>query len=297
MKKASTVSKAVVRRNRRTAYLFLLPNIIGFAIFTLVPVVWSIYLGFTKWNGVTTPKFVGLKNYFDIFSSSDFIIALKNTVIYTVGTVPVIIVLALIIAFVLERDVKGATAVRAAFFFPHISSIVAISCVWQLIYAKNGLINGFLRSIGIANPPAWLSSATWALPAVMIMIIWKGIGYYMIIYLAGLRGVDGALYEAATIDGCNAVQRFWHITIPSLRPVTFYITTICIINSFQVFTPVYIMTQGGPGRATTVMVLQIYNDAFKNYEFGRASAEAMILFLAILVVTLVQFQHNKKQNA
>ncbi|QTQ14597.1 sugar ABC transporter permease [Treponema parvum] len=289
----SKTSKIVVNRNRKMAFLFLLPNIIGFAVFTLIPVVSSIVLSLMKWNGRSAAKFVGLKNFITIFTSSDFLIALRNTVVYTVGTVPFIIAFALIIAFLLENDFKGAAAVRAMFFFPHISSIVAISVVWQLVYAKSGVLNNFLTHLGLTDPPAWLSDKNWALPAIMLMIIWKGIGYYMIIYLAGLRNIDKALYEAATIDGCNSFRRFWHITIPSLKPITFYISVMCIINSFQVFTPIYIMTKGGPGRATTVMVLQIYQDAFVNYEFGVASAEAMVLFACILIVTLIQFRGQR----
>ena len=179
-------------------------------------------------------------------------------------------------------------------FFPHISSIVAISVVWQFLYSKNGPLNQILHSIGLQNVPAWLSDKDWALLAVMIMIIWKGIGYYMIIYLAGLKGIDNSLYEAATVDGANSFQRFRFITIPQLKPVTFYITIMCIINSFQVFTPIFIMTKGGPGRATSVLVLQIYKEAFQNYKFGYASAEAMILFACILVVTLIQFKRQKQ---
>lgn len=297
MKKGVSIpkmSRININRNRRIAFYFLLPNIIGFMVFTLIPVVWSIALSFVKWGGRGPVTFVGLRNYINLFTYSNFTIALWNTIVYTVGTVPIIIILALVIAFIVESGLKGASAIRAAFFFPHISSIVAISVVWQLLYAKNGSLNNFLVSIGFSNPPAWLSDQRWALPAIMIMIIWKGIGYYMIIYLAGLKSIDKTLYEAATVDGCNTFQRFTKITIPQLRPVTFYITIMAIINSFQVFTPIYIMTKGGPGRATTVLVLQIYKDAFENYQFGYASAEAMILFACILIVTLIQFQAQKK---
>ncbi|WP_320128776.1 sugar ABC transporter permease [uncultured Sphaerochaeta sp.] len=286
-------SNRVINRNRKTAFFFLLPNFLGFAIFTLVPVVWAIGLSFTKWDGSSAPIFVGLRNYIHLFQYSSFTIAFWNTVVYTIGTVPLIILFSLVMAVVLDSGIKFSSPLRAAFFFPHISSIVAISVVWQFLYAKNGVLNDFLRALGFVNVPAWLSDAHWALPSVMIMIIWKGIGYYMIIYLAGLRSIDHSLYEAATLDGCNGFRSFIHITVPQLRPVTFYISVMCIINSFQVFTPVYIMTKGGPGRATTVLVLQIFTDAFENFKFGIASAEAMVLFLCILVVTLIQFKGQK----
>ena len=297
MAKTTAVYKSnqvVVNRNRKMAFCFLLPNIIGFAVFTLIPAVWAIGLSFTNWDGSGAAKFVGIKNYINLFRDSNFTISLWNTIIYTVGTVPFIIMLSLVMAFILDSGIKFSSAIRAAHFFPHISSIVAISVVWQFLYSKNGPLNQILHSIGLQNVPAWLSDKDWALLAVKIMIIWKGIGYYMIIYLAGLKGIDNSLYEAATVDGANSFQRFRFITIPQLKPVTFYITIMCIINSFQVFTPIFIMTKGGPGRATSVLVLQIYKEAFQNYKFGYASAEAMVLFACILVVTLIQFKRQKQ---
>jgi len=289
----SNSSRAIVNRNRLMALGFLSPNIFGFLIFTLIPAVWAIGMSFTNWEGSGTAEFIGIGNYARLFSDSGFKISLGNTLFYTIGTVPFIIIISMILAFVLESGLRFATAIRAAHFFPHISSIVAIAVVWQFLYSKNGPLNQILRSIGIENPPAWLSDSKWALTAIMFMIIWKGIGYYMIIYLAGLRNIDSALYEAAHVDGANKFRQFIHITIPQLRPVTFYITIMAIINSFQVFTPIYVMTKGGPGRATSVLVLQIYKDAFQNYRFGYASAEAMVLFAIILIVTLIQFKSQK----
>ncbi len=291
-------STAIVRRNRRKAYLFLLPNFLGFIVFTLIPVAMALFYSFTNYDGNKKMDFVGLDNFIKLFSDSSFVISLQNTIIYTIVTVPLIIVLSLLISVLMNNGVKGAPVYRAIMLFPHIASIVAVTVVWQFLYnAKSGPINQILRSIGIANPPSWLSNQKTALLAVMIMIIWKGIGYYMITYLAGLRGIPKDQYEAATVDGANAWEKLIYVTVPNLRPVTFYATIMCIINSFQVFTPIYVMTKGGPGRATSVLVLKIYEDAFVNYKFGYASAEAMILFLLILVVTLIQFYHNKKLEA
>ncbi len=287
-------SHVIINRNRRTAFFFLLPNIIGFLIFTLIPVIWACGLSFTKWDGSSPAAFVGLSNYLSLLKDTNFKISFLNTVIYTVGTVPFIIAISLVMAFVIDNGIRFSSAIRAAHFFPHISSIVAISVVWQFLYAKSGPLNETLKAIGFTDVPAWLSHKTWALPAIMIMIIWKGIGYYMIIYLAGLKSIDTALYEAAKVDGANSLKRFWYVTVPQLRPVTFYISIMCIIASFQVFTPIYVMTKGGPGRATSVLVLQIYKEGFENYKFGYASAEAMVLFLCILIVTLVQFKGQKK---
>lgn len=291
-------STAIVRRNRRKAYLFLLPNFLGFIVFTLIPVAMALFYSFTNYDGNKKMDFVGLDNFIKLFSDSSFVISLQNTIIYTIVTVPFIIVLSLLVSVLMNNGVKGAPVYRAIMLFPHIASIVAVTVVWQFLYnAKSGPINQILRSIGIANPPSWLSDQKTALLAVMIMIIWKGIGYYMITYLAGLRGIPKDQYEAATVDGANAWEKLIYVTVPNLRPVTFYATIMCIINSFQVFTPIYVMTKGGPGRATSVLVLKIYEDAFVNYKFGYASAEAMILFLLILVVTLIQFYHNKKLEA
>lgn len=291
-------STAIVRRNRRKAYLFLLPNFIGFIVFTLIPVAMALFYSFTNYDGNRRMDFIGLGNFIKLFSDSSFVISLQNTIIYTIGTVPLIIILSLLVSVLMNNGVKGAPIWRAIMLFPHIASIVAVTVVWQFLYnAKSGPINQILRAIGVANPPSWLSDQKTALLAVMIMIIWKGIGYYMITYLAGLRGIPKDQYEAATVDGANAWEKLIYVTIPNLRPVTFYATIMCIINSFQVFTPIYVMTKGGPGRATSVLVLKIYEDAFVNYKFGYASAEAMILFLLILVVTLIQFYHNKKLEA
>lgn len=297
-KKGNKQSAAIIRRNRRNAYLFLLPNMVGFLVFTMIPVIIALGYSFTNYDGNKTMKFVGLGNFIKLFNDSSFKVSLLNTLIYTVGTVPFIIILALLVSVLMNNGVKGASVYRAIMLFPHIASIVAVTVVWQFLYnAKSGPINQLLRAIGIENPPAWLSDQKTALIAIMIMIVWKGIGYYMIIYLAGLKGIPADQYEAATMDGANAWNKLVYVTIPNLRPVTFYATIMCIINSFQVFTPIYVMTKGGPGRATSVLVLKIYEDSFQNYKFGYASAEAMILFLLILIVTLIQFYHNKKMEA
>lgn len=290
-------SPAIIRRNRRNAYLFLAPNFLGFFIFTLIPVVLALAYSFTNYDGNMKMDFIGFDNYIKLLNDSSFLIALKNTLIYTIGTVPFIIILALLVSVLMNNGVRGASVYRAIMLFPHIASIIAVTVVWQFMYAKNGPINSILRSFGFENPPTWLSDQKTALLAIMIMIVWKGIGYYMIVYLAGLKGIPAEQYEAATMDGANAWNKLLHVTIPNLRPVTFYATIMCIINSFQVFTPIYVMTGGGPGRATSVLVLKIYDDSFANYNFGYASAEAMILFLLILIVTLIQFYHNKRAEA
>lgn len=261
-KKKQKTSAAIVRRNRAHAYLFLAPNFIGFFIFTLIPVIMALAYSFTNYDGNLKMDFIGIDNYIRMFNDSSFRISLINTLVYTIGTVPFIIILSLLVSVLMNNGIKGAPV-----------------------------------TFGVENPPIWLADQDKALLAVMIMIIWKGIGYYMIVYLAGLKGISKDQYEAATMDGANAWHKLIYVTIPNLRPVTFYAMIMCIINSFQVFTPIYVMTGGGPGRATSVLVLKIYEDSFQNYNFGYASAEAMILFLMILIVTLIQFYHNKRAEA
>lgn len=295
---ATRKRSAIIRRNRLQAYSFLMPNFAGFLVFTAIPVAMALYYSFTNYNGNKKMDFIGLQNFIKLFSDSSFRISLQNTLVYTLCTVPLIILLSLLVSVLMNNGVKGAPLYRAIMLFPHIASIVAVTVVWQFLYnAKSGPINQILMSLGVANPPSWLSDKNTALIAIMIMIVWKGIGYYMIVYLAGLKGIPADQYEAATMDGANAWDKLIHVTIPNLRPVTFYASIMCIINSFQVFTPIYVMTKGGPGRATSVLVLKIYEDAFVDFKFGYASAEAMILFLLILFVTLIQFYHNKKQEA
>ncbi len=296
-KKKQKTSAAIVRRNRAHAYLFLAPNFIGFFIFTLIPVIMALAYSFTNYDGNLKMDFIGIDNYIRMFNDSSFRISLINTLVYTIGTVPFIIILSLLVSVLMNNGIKGAPVYRAIMLFPHIASIIAVTVVWQFMYAKQGPINALLQTFGVENPPIWLADQDKALLAVMIMIIWKGIGYYMIVYLAGLKGISKDQYEAATMDGANAWHKLIYVTIPNLRPVTFYAMIMCIINSFQVFTPIYVMTGGGPGRATSVLVLKIYEDSFQNYNFGYASAEAMILFLMILIVTLIQFYHNKRAEA
>jgi multiple sugar transport system permease protein len=287
--------KVITRRNRICAYTFLLPNFLGFVVFTFLPVMFVLGLSFVDWNGSAPMTFVGLKNFARLFRDSDFQISFWNTVIYTFGSVPIIIALSMGLAVILNKGIKGAKLFRSFHFFPYISSIVAVAVVWQFMYnADFGPINQFLKAIGISDPPKWISSSQWALPAVMIMTIWRSIGYYMIIFLAGLQTVPSSLYESAVIDGANNWKKFWHITFPLLHPTTFFVSIMCIISSFRVFTPIYMMTQGGPGRATSVLVYRIYVETFENYHYGYASAISLVLFMCVFIVTLIQFKFQKK---
>jgi len=236
-----------------------------------------------------------LDNYTKLWSDRWFTDSLKNNVIYAVGTIPVTMALSLLTAIGLNKGVFFKNMIRLLIFMPYISSIVAISVVWSVLYNPSlGPINTFLVWIGIDDPPRWLASSAWAMPAVILMSIWASIGYNMIIYLAGLMAVPQNLYEAATIDGAGAVGRFLHVTVPMLSPTTFFVLITSVIQSFQVFGAIFVMTQGGPGTATSVITYYIYQVGFKFYEMGYASAMAWILFLIIFAVTILNWNRQKK---
>lgn len=285
--------------NTMVALYFLLPCLIGFFIFTAIPLVVSLVLSFFEWNILSKPTFVGFDNFIKLFTNDPvFYIALKNTVLFAIGVVPLGIAISLGVALLLNQKLKGVAFWRAGFFLPVITSTVAISLVWKWLFNPEiGLINVFLRSLGIENPPLWISSVDWALPSIIIVAIWKTIGYNMVIFLAGLQNIPKDLYEAAEIDGANKGNIFWYVTLPLLRPTTFFITIIAIINSFQVFGYALIMTEGGPGNATNTLVLYIYQQGFTFFNMGYASAIAWVLFLIIFCFTMIQSYVNHRKEA
>jgi multiple sugar transport system permease protein len=287
--------KSLKWRNTLTAYTFILPNFIGFMIFTMVPVVVSIALSFMEWDSVSPAKFVGLKNFTNLLTDETFKISLGNTVFYTLLTVPLTMICSLGLALLLNKGLRGLKVFRAAYFLPYITSVVAIAVVWNMLLNPTmGPVNDFLKFIGISNPPGWTASTEWALPAVIIVSVWRYMGYYMVLFLAGLQGIPKELYEAAIVDGANKWQSFKSITMPMLTPTTFFVSIMLVINSFKVFDLIQVMTEGGPGRATNVLVYDIYNEAFLNFKFGYSSAIAMVLFAIVLVITLVQFKAEEK---
>lgn len=284
------------RKNTLIAWSFIAPNFIGFFIFTLIPVVFSLILAFMKWDSFSKPAFVGLDNFSKMMTDDTFWISLRNTFVYTIGVVPLTLICSLVLAILLNKKIRGIKIFRTAFFFPYVTSLVAIAVVWSMLFHPTmGPINQFLK-IFIANPPGWLSSSQWALTAIIIVSVWRWMGYYMILYLAGLQGISRELYEAAAMDGANKWKQFLNITIPSLRPTTFFVTIMLIINCFKIFDLVQVMTDGGPGRATNVLVYEVYNEAFVKFNFGYASAIAMVLFVIVLLVTVIQFKWNQIQE-
>ena len=301
------------KKNTLIAYSFIAPNFIGFALITLVPVIFSVILSFVDWKGgpLSTMKWVGLQNYDTIFKTSkvaekgigyffskvDLGIALKNTVFYTVVTVPLTLACAIALAMVLNKAVKGAVAFRAVYFFPYVASMVAICVCWNFMLMKDGPVNQLLMALGIDFNKSWTGSSEMAIWAIILVSVWRNMGYYMVIYLAALQGVPRELYEAATVDGASKWQQFIHITLPQLRPTTFFASVMMIISCFKIYDVVAIMTDGGPGRSTKMLVTYIYEEAFTNMKYGIASAISMILLVIVLVVTILQFSMEKKWSS
>lgn len=306
------------RKNTLIAYSFLAPNFIGFAVFTLIPVVLSVVMSFADWKGgsLAGMQLVGGANYAEIFNTAkvgsemaengflaglsyffrrvDLGIALKNTVFYTVVTVPLTLVCSVALAMVLNKSVRGAVGFRAVFFFPYVASMVAICVCWNFMLMKNGPINQLLMAFGSTFNKSWTADSTMAMWAIILVSVWRNMGYYMVIYLAALQGIPRELYEAATVDGANKWQQFTNITLPQLSPTTFFASVMLMISCFKIYDTVAIMTGGGPGRATKMLVTYIYDTAFVSYKYGTASAIAMILLVIVLAVTLVQFSMEKK---
>ncbi|WP_040951546.1 carbohydrate ABC transporter permease [Gorillibacterium massiliense] len=285
-------------RNREYAIgtLFILPALILFALFIFAPLLYGLYLGFTDYGGFNIkPNFIGFDNYLDMWKDDYFKISLKNNLLYTVLFVPLTLVLALLSAIALNGVLHLKKYLRMAFYFPQITSMVSIAIVWGLLLNPiRGPINQILKTIGMANPPEWLMSSRWALIAVVLVAAWKSFGYYMIILLAGIQGIPEYLYESAKIDGAGPIRRFYSITLPSLSPTLFMVVILTIINSFQVFDLVSVMTDGGPGRSTNVLVFRIYQEAFINYKMGYASAMSIVLFAIIMIISIIQFRMEKK---
>lgn len=295
MAKNAAVPKRKFKKEWLKGYLFILPNFVGFLIFMGIPIIMGLIISFTNYDGFKTFDFVGLSNYIKMFKDEYFQVSFVNNLIYTGVTVPCTILIALLLAVALNVGIKGTGLFRTMFFFPNISSMVAVGIVWSMIFhPTRGPLNLFLYNIGVTNPPQWLVSSKTALLSVMIVAIWKQAGYYMVMILAGLQSIQKQLYEAAEIDGANGLKRFFHITLPMLSPTMFMVTILSLISSFQVFDLISIMTEGGPGRATNVLVYRIYQEGFKYLNFGYASAMAYFLFLIILIITLIQFRGRKK---
>jgi len=280
----SKISK-LEKKRIRTAYLFLSPVFLLLLIFVFIPVFVNFYISFTKYSVFEPSRWVGLSNYIFLIQDSSFLQCVVNTLYFMVGTVLPRTALALLLAIVLNRKIRGRAVFRSIFYLPVVTATFAVSFVWIFLYdpSPSGLFNYFLSFIGVA-PLEWLGSIKLAMPCIILMSIWKFVGYYMVIFLAGLQGIPEQLYEASRIDGANKVQEFWHITLPLLKPVTLLVLILSLIGASQVFEQIYAMTQGGPGGSTMTIVYKLYITGFRSFYFGRAAA--MSFFLVAIVFTL-----------
>lgn len=286
----SVTLRGLRRQEEYLAWLFVTPVALGILLFQIYPVLFSLYVSFTHWNFVTPPRWVGFRNYVELFTTDRFFLtALRNSVVYAVGTVVPGVALALVFAVLLNQEIRGRYVYRAIYFVPVVATTVSISILWTWIYEPNfGILNFLLKQIGITGP-LWLGTSRWAMPSLIIMSIWHGLGYNIVILLAGLQAISREYYDAAAIDGANGLQRFRFVTLPLLSPATFFVLVLSVINAFQVFTNVYVLTRGGPANATLSLVLYLYQQAFTYEEMGVASAVAYCLFVIIVALTALNF--------
>ena len=280
-----------VTEDARAAYISLFPTAVVFLVFIAFPFFYSFYLSFHSWNILTPQKpFVGIENYKELFTNRDFWNAVKNTAIYAGGTVPGTTFVALGLALLLRRGLRLRNLFRTIYFLPVVTSLVVAAIVWSWIFDANyGLFNYILRWFGIRGP-AWLYDPHWAMLAVIITAIWKQSGYFMVIFLAGLHGIPDTYYECAEIDGATAFKKLWYITLPLLRRVTALVVVMLTIESFKVFTLVYVMTGGGPMKSTETWVNYLYREGFESFRMGYASAIAWVLFIVIFIITILQMK-------
>jgi sn-glycerol 3-phosphate transport system permease protein len=278
------------------AILFLLPTLIGLAVFTIYPAIHSVYLSFHSVAPFSSEVFFsGLENYTELFSSPEYWQSLKASCLFALFTVIPGLIISLIIAVLLDAQPYVKTVLRTIFLLPVGISTAMAAMLWVFLFNPTaGYLNYFLAMAGISGP-SWLADPTWALPAVSIATIWKAIGFNVIFLLAALTGVPKELQEAALIDGAGAFRRFWNITLPMISPTLFFITVVSVIHTFEGFGQIHILTQGGPADATNVLVYNLYRDAFQNFRTGYASAQAIVLFVIILIATLIQFGLGRRR--
>jgi multiple sugar transport system permease protein len=269
--------------------LFAIPAVALLLVFSVYPLLNAIFLSFTSWNLAGTPKFIGVDNYLTISDDLDFWKSLDVTARYTLGLVPGFAV-ALFLAILFNRRMVGRGLLRTAYFTPVAVSWVIASLVWvSVLHPSFGLNAQILRAFGQPSIK-FLTDANWVIPAMIGLSLWKGIGYWMVIFLAGLQGIPGEYYEAAAVDGANRWQQFWRLTLPLLRPTVLFVSVVGVINTFQAFTPIWIMTKGGPAGASRVYALLIYQSAFTYFKMGYASALAVLLFIFLMVLTVIQMR-------
>ncbi|MDU5110516.1 MAG: sugar ABC transporter permease [Clostridium sp.] len=282
-----------------TGWLFVSPALIGFSIFTFGSIIYSLYLSLTDYDLMSKPKFIGLENFIRAFTKDEYFYKFfGNTLYFVVFLVPIVLVISLLLALLINKKVGRMTkAYRVALFLPSITSTIAVSMVWLWIFNPDmGLINNLLTAIGFNNPPMWLNSPETSKMALIIMRVWQMSGYYMIMFLAGLQTIPQSLYESAQVDGANKIQSFFKITLPMLSNTTFVVIILLVIEAFNMFESIFIMTNGGPLGSTSTIMYYIYEQGFGNYNMGYASAIAWIFFVIIMIITLIQYKFRNEQG-
>lgn len=283
-------------------WFFISPNLVLFCVFVLFPVIFAFVVSLHKWNLILPMKFVGLQNYYTVLQDPEFWHSMKVTTMYVIGTVPTTIFFALLVAVLLNREFFGRAYCRMMVYVPVITSMVSVGIIWMYLFepTENGLVNRLLMQFGIESQ-TWLANPALALPVLIIMSIWKDLGFSTVIYLAGLQGIPRLYYEAAEMDGASRLYKLWHITIPLLSPTTFLLFILNSIGAFKVFGSIFVMTRGGPfdpasgQNATNVIAFDIYSNAFKYLRMGYASALSYVLFLIILILTILNFKLGERR--
>jgi putative chitobiose transport system permease protein len=275
-----------------TPYLFLLPALIVLGLTVFWPALQAFYLSFTKYEYdlTQTPEWIGLANFQRLGSDPVFWKTLGNTLLYLLGVVPILVVLPLGLALLVNQKLRGISWFRASFYTPVVISMVVAGIAWRWLYAENGLFNQMLKQLGFEEGIPWLTSPNWAIYSVMAVTIWKGLGYYMVIYLAGLQSIPAELYEAAALDGSDGYMQHWDITVPLMRPYMFLVAVISAISATKVFEEVYIMTQGGPRNSSKTVVYYLYEQAFSDLEISYACTIGLVLFLGILALSILNLK-------
>lgn len=288
--------KAIRKKKRydKEAYMMILPAYTIFTVFILIPIFMVLYYSFTNYNLYQAPDFVGLKNYVKAFGDRNFVASVKNTLVYAGITLTLQLSIGLLIAVLLYRKSRLIPVFRTTIYLPHVMSMVCVSMVWLWIFDSNyGLFNALMKALGLPVQK-WLLDPELAMPCVILVSVWKGVGYNMVLFLSGLTGIPASLYEAAELDGAGAIKKFTHITWPLLQPTTFFLVVTGIVNCFAVFEQVNILTNGGPLKRTTTIVHQIYQNAFLEFKMGYASAMSVLLLAFSLIVTLCLFRFGNK---
>lgn len=298
---ASRATPTLRRRIDPLPYLLLLPTVIFVALFTAWPTLLSIYQSFFRQRmniaKYRTPSFIGLGNYQELLTDDRFLVVLKNSALYLLGTVPLSVVLGFLFALLVNRRLRGIALARLAFFHPTILPMVSAATIWMFLFTPDyGIFNTTLTAIGYSGPQNWTANPSLALLAVMIVAVWKNAGYYMIFYLAGLQNLPNDVFEAAALDGANWWQILWRITFPLLRRTTLFISTIAFIGAFQTVDHIFVLTGGGPSRATTVLLFDLWQERFENQDIGIAAAVTIILIGVLLVFTVTNFLLSERKE-